>query len=89
MTSQEYTNYCRSLKWKQLKFKILKRDCFQCVICKSKKDLRLHHLTYERVGNENLEDLQTLCKDCHDREKHSLIPFIEKIREGWNGQSRF
>lgn len=28
----------------------------------------VHHLTYENVGKENLEDLQALCKDCHYRE---------------------
>ncbi len=27
-----------------------------------------HHLTYENIGKENLEDLQALCKDCHYQE---------------------
>ena len=28
----------------------------------------VHHLTYENIGKENLEDLQALCKDCHYQE---------------------
>ena len=28
--------------------------------------LDLHHLTYERVGSELPEDLQAICRDCHD-----------------------
>ena len=27
--------------------------------------LEIHHLTYENVYNEKLEDLATLCHDCH------------------------
>lgn len=26
----------------------------------------VHHLTYEHIGNEPLEDLQGLCRACHD-----------------------
>lgn len=30
--------------------------------------LHVHHKTYARFGHENLEDLITLCKECHDKE---------------------
>jgi hypothetical protein len=29
--------------------------------------LVLHHLTYERLGCELLEDVLIVCKDCHDK----------------------
>lgn len=29
----------------------------------------VHHLTYERIGKEGLDDLQALCRKCHER-KH-------------------
>jgi predicted HNH restriction endonuclease len=41
----------------------------------ARRSLILHHLTYERVGNESDEDLRLLCKECH-REAHRVkIPF--------------
>ena len=27
--------------------------------------MNLHHLTYERLGRENISDLRVLCPDCH------------------------
>ena len=29
--------------------------------------VELHHLTYERLGNELLADVALLCHDCHQR----------------------
>ena len=28
---------------------------------------QVHHLTYERIGKEQLEDLQALCPECHSK----------------------
>jgi len=39
------------------------RRCAQCG--ETKGELHVHHLTYERFGNESLQDLQVLCKTCH------------------------
>jgi hypothetical protein len=40
--------------------------------CWGTEHLEVHHLTYDRFGgNERLEDLQTLCRDCH-RTWHGL-----------------
>lgn len=30
--------------------------------------LHVHHLTYERLGEELLEDLQLICRPCHEKE---------------------
>jgi 5-methylcytosine-specific restriction endonuclease McrA len=30
--------------------------------------LSVHHLTYERLGEELLEDLSIICRHCHDKE---------------------
>lgn len=34
-------------------------------------NLCVHHKTYERLGQEKIEDLQLLCRKCHD-ELHRL-----------------
>jgi len=39
--------------------------CFICEILSDGHFLHVHHLTYKRVGRENLSDLVTLCKRCH------------------------
>lgn len=37
----------------------------QACICGKTDELQLHHLTYERLGDEDLSDLTPLCADCH------------------------
>lgn len=65
----DYHAYLLSESWR-LKRGIVIRLCgFQCQRCGRKHDfknrLQVHHYTYERLGNENLEDLVALCKSCH------------------------
>lgn len=37
-----------------------------CERCGILPGVQLHHLTYERIGSERPEDLQLLCKACHE-----------------------
>jgi hypothetical protein len=37
-----------------------------CERCRRRPHTQTHHLTYERVGHEDLEDLQGLCDLCHE-----------------------
>ena len=39
--------------------------------CKNRAE-HVHHLTYENLGKEELEDLQALCKSCHKSEHKKL-----------------
>jgi hypothetical protein len=52
--------------------KALTRDNGRCQTCFSDEDLELHHRTYDRFGEENLEDLIMLCKDCHEAITESI-----------------
>ena len=61
---QRYDEYLRSPEWKVKREQVLARD-LTCVLCASAKKLQVHHRTYERLGNEELTDLVTLCDDCH------------------------
>jgi 5-methylcytosine-specific restriction endonuclease McrA len=38
-----------------------------CDYCENTSELQVHHLTYERLGSERLEDVSIVCKDCHDQ----------------------
>ncbi len=37
-----------------------------CSICGSKRNIEVHHKTYERAGVEKLEELVVLCRSCHN-----------------------
>lgn len=60
-----YQRYLRSPEWRKRRRAALERDRHACQWCGCRYRLQVHHLTYERFGNERLEDLVTLCDDCH------------------------
>lgn len=70
---RSYKEYLKTKHWRDIKKKYNKKYKYECSCCgSSDKGLHLHHITYERVGNEQLEDLVYLCKDCHSK-IHSII----------------
>lgn len=68
LTRKEYrTEYLLSDDWRQKSSIILNRDKI-CYICQKQSATDAHHLTYERLGVENLEtDLIGVCRNCHNR----------------------
>lgn len=61
-----YKEYLESNKWKEFREKVLKRDNYKCTKCGNTNELCIHHITYDNFGNENLEDVVTLCSKCHE-----------------------
>ena len=60
-----YSQYLKSKHWQELRKKIYS-ERKRCEICgKELKKYNIHHLTYERIGNEKEEDLMLLCPKCH------------------------
>lgn len=57
-----YKKYMASPLWEEKK-QLYKKT--SCEICGTTYFLGLHHLTYDNLGQETLEDLATLCKYCH------------------------
>jgi len=61
-----YNRYINSPEWRRFRTKVLKERGHKCEICKKEgNSFDIHHLTYERLGNELLEDVQVLCQSCH------------------------
>ena len=59
-------SYLKSDKWNTLRKAVLKRDNYTCKQCGiSQVPLEVHHVTYARFGNEWTEDLESVCRDCH------------------------
>jgi len=52
-------------QWKAIRKQRLQVDNELCVFCKSPAE-EVHHVTYENVGHEQVEDLRSLCRMCHD-----------------------
>jgi len=49
-----------------LKEKVKTRDNYKCYICGSKENLCIHHLKpFKIIRQHNIENLITLCHDCH------------------------
>ena len=64
---ENYHDYIKSDKWREKRLECLKRDNYQCQKCGTAISLVIHHTTYDKLGNEDLGDLVTLCKDCHKK----------------------
>lgn len=65
----DYKEYIKSEEWKHKRKEVLERDKFKCRLCGAKGteyNLHVHHNSYNNLGNEPLEDLITLCKECHE-----------------------
>ncbi len=63
----DYVAYLRSEKWARKRAKALTLAGNRCVLCNSSVGLNVHHRTYQRIGNERLDDLIVLCRACHER----------------------
>src|SRR5712671_1523701 len=77
LRTMPYEEYLRTPEWTQKRDQTLERDGYHCRVCNSSENLHVHHRTYVRRGNENInEDLTTLCRKCHEH-FHQRINQIE------------
>lgn len=69
MNKTTYKRYLRTQNWQKLRFEVLKRSGGKCERCGyqpyKRGGLQIHHLSYDRVGHESLEDLIAICPRCH------------------------
>jgi hypothetical protein len=70
---KSYGEYLRSAHWRRLREAHRTSDQQQDCFCGETEHLQLHHLTYERLGREELDDLRWLCKRCH-----ALVHVLER-----------
>ena len=60
-----YTDYMNSEDWKEKREQRKAIDGFKCVLCDSEDKLQVHHYHYDNAGDERMDDLITVCYDCH------------------------
>lgn len=67
----QYLNYLQSQEWQEVRERVFKQRGRKCERCN--EDLRgkkadVHHKHYRNLFNEKLEDLEVLCRPCHNLE---------------------
>lgn len=91
-----YNDYIKSKEWLIKRTEVMANPYYgrpkECFVCSGNEQLVVHQLTYDRIGNENDDDLMILCNKCHnfvhtENNKHTSdksrilkIPFFSKIR---------
>jgi len=58
-------NYLHSEEWANIRLDLFANRGEKCEICENEKMLQVHHLTYERIFNEDPADLIIVCAGCH------------------------
>ena len=65
--TKTYRMYLRSEKWQAIRLEALRYYFHRCCICGARKNLQIHHINYEHLFKETMEDLTVLCGACHKR----------------------
>jgi len=76
ITTRKYRDYISSERWREIRLEKLKSVDYRCERCGGMA-VQVHHKTYAHLGDESLDDLEALCKACHD-EKHLSSPYDMK-----------
>ena len=64
--SDGYEAYLRSPEWQAKRRERIELDHHTCQICcRQDQPLEVHHRSYRNLGNEEMDDLITVCRTCH------------------------
>jgi 5-methylcytosine-specific restriction endonuclease McrA len=64
---ENYFDYIYSDEWEAKKKLVFERDNHICQECKKNSAEQVHHLTYKNFKNENLDELISVCVNCHHK----------------------
>lgn len=82
-----YAEYLLTNHWQETRKQRLEKDRYRCVLCPAPaRDV--HHLDYSRRGFEEMEDLRSLCRPCHETAHtvnlHQMRAQVRQELEGRN-----
>jgi hypothetical protein len=86
MTKTEYAQYIASKDWRQRRKEPIADAGHKCERCELPRwiarlvydqDLHVHHVNYKNLGDEQPEDLEVLCRRCHEIEEFGRSDFKE------------
>ena len=77
----DYNTYIVSNAWRVRRYRLAEAKGWKCDKCGftpfSKSQIDVHHLNYECLGKETPEDVQLLCRNCHES-KHPDNRFMNR-----------
>ena len=76
-----YEEYLLTEHWKMARDSVLLFWDNRCMICNSEEKIHVHHRTYVRLGDEQMNDLVPLCEECHSL-FHDKLP-VTDINRAW------
>lgn len=81
MNTDDYWKYLGSAAYRKRRAAVLERANKRCERCGIRAGpdsvaLEVNHKTYERLGNERLDDLEALCPNCHAEFHHKPVPHL-------------
>ena len=81
MIRKEYYNdvYLKSDEWKRKRENVLKRDNYKCVCC-GNEATQVHHINYNNVYKENIKELLSVCKPCHEKIHFNGVVFFNGFK---------
>ena len=62
----DYKQYLASREWRVKRNEVIELNNGICERCASRPIQDIHHLTYERIGQERISDLMGVCRPCHE-----------------------
>jgi hypothetical protein len=65
-TYRPNANHPNPKHWEEIRKQAIERDGGACRCCEETEDLECHHRHYRNWGQERLEDVVMLCRQCHD-----------------------
>lgn len=74
-----YLAYIRSTAWKLRKAERMTLANGTCECCGFASAVEVHHLSYDRLGDEALADMLALCSDCHRAQHDGRPDFLEQV----------
>lgn len=80
--TRRYRDYLDSPEWKVKRRELIEAAGRRCQRCEMAGALRVHHLSYDRLGHELPSDLEVICKLCHPEADRQRRPGGESARFG-------
>lgn len=75
LRSMPYPDYLETDEWFNVRMSALDASGWRCQVCNTDEELEVHHRTYDRRGEEVLEDVTVLCRGCHQR-AHDTVELV-------------
>lgn len=80
MDREKYKEYLLSPAWREFRKKVFEHYGKKCSECHRTKQLDIHHLTYENIFNEKLEDVKVLCRKHHAKVHGIKLVEVKKTK---------